>query len=47
LNGPADYLREGMSLNAIAVHLNQMIVPLMRGGKWTAKAVSRIQEWAA
>lgn len=40
-------LREGMSLNAIAAHLNQMGVPTIRGGKWTAKAVSRIQEWAA
>lgn len=39
-------LREGMSLNAIAAHLNQMGVPTIRGGKWTAKAVSRIQEWA-
>jgi DNA invertase Pin-like site-specific DNA recombinase len=40
-------LREGMSLNAIAAHLNQMGVPTIRGGKWTAKAVSRIQEWAS
>jgi DNA invertase Pin-like site-specific DNA recombinase len=40
-------LREGMSLNAIAAHLNQMGVPTIRGGKWTAKAVSRVQEWAA
>jgi len=40
-------LREGMSLNAIAAHLNQTGVPTIRGGKWTAKAVSRIQEWAA
>ncbi|MGZ8288197.1 MAG: recombinase family protein [Telluria sp.] len=39
-------LREGMSLNAIAAHLNQMGVPTIRGGKWTAKAVSRVQEWA-
>lgn len=40
-------LREGMSLNAIAAHLNQMGVPTIRGGKWTAKAVSRVREWAA
>ncbi|WP_343732084.1 recombinase family protein [Duganella sp.] len=40
-------LREGMSLKAIAAHLNQMGVPTIRGGKWTAKAVSRIQQWAA
>jgi DNA invertase Pin-like site-specific DNA recombinase len=40
-------LREGMSLNAIATHLNQMGVPTIRGGKWTAKAVSRVQEWVA
>jgi DNA invertase Pin-like site-specific DNA recombinase len=40
-------LRKGMSLNEIAAHLNEMGVPTIRGGKWTAKAVSRIQEWAA
>lgn len=40
-------LREGMSLNAIAAHLNQIGVSTIRGGKWTAKAVSRIQDWAA
>lgn len=40
-------LREGMSLNAIATHLNQMGVPTIRGCKWTAKAVVRVQEWAA
>jgi DNA invertase Pin-like site-specific DNA recombinase len=40
-------LREGMSLNAIAAHLNQMGVPTIRGGKWTAKAVGRVQEWAS
>jgi DNA invertase Pin-like site-specific DNA recombinase len=40
-------LREGMSLNAVAAQLNQMGVPTIRGGKWTAKAVSRVQEWAA
>ena len=40
-------LREGMSLNAIAAHLNQMGVPTIRGGRWTAKAVTRVQEWAA
>lgn len=45
--GHLSNLREGMSLNAIAAHLNQMGVPTIRGGKWTAKAVSRIQEWAA
>ena len=40
-------LREDMSLNAIAAHLNQTGVPTIRGGKWTAKAVSRVKEWAA
>jgi DNA invertase Pin-like site-specific DNA recombinase len=40
-------LKEGMSLNQIAAHLNQMNVPTMRGGRWTAKAVSRVHEWAA
>lgn len=40
-------LKEGMSLNQIAAHLNQMNVPTMRGGRWTAKAVSRVQKWAA
>jgi hypothetical protein len=40
-------LKEGMSLNQIAAHLNQMNVPTMRGGRWTAKAVSRVREWAA
>ena len=39
-------LKEGMSLNQIAAHLNQMNVPTMRGGRWTAKAVSRIKERA-
>jgi len=38
-------LREGMNLNAIAVHLNQMGLPTIWGGKWTTKAVSRAQEW--
>lgn len=46
MKGHLDNLREGMSLNAIAAHLNQMGVPTIRGGKWTAKAVSRIREWA-
>ncbi|WP_377703738.1 recombinase family protein [Pseudoduganella sp. UC29_71] len=45
--GHLENLREGMSLNAIAAHLNQMGVPTIRGGKWTAKTVSRIQEWAS
>jgi len=47
MKGHLGNLREGMSLNAIAAHLNQMGMPTIRGGKWTAKAVSRIQEWAA
>lgn len=47
MKGHLGNLREGMSLNAIAAHLNQMDMPTIRGGKWTAKAVSRIQEWAA
>ncbi|AWL06036.1 recombinase family protein [Massilia oculi] len=45
--GHFENLREGVSLNAIVAHLNQMGVPTIRGGKWTAKAVSRVQEWAA
>lgn len=32
----------GMSMNAIAGELNGMDVPTMRGGRWTAKAVSRV-----
>lgn len=32
----------GNSLNAIAVKLNGMNAPTMRGGRWTAKAVSRV-----
>lgn len=40
-------LREGMSLNAIAADLNQMGVPTIRGGRWTAKTVSRVQAWAS
>ena len=32
----------GMSMNAIAGHLNTMNAPTMRGGRWTAKAVSRV-----
>lgn len=32
----------GKSLNAIAVQMNAMNVPTMRGGRWTAKAVSRV-----
>lgn len=32
----------GKSLNAIAAQLNGMNVPTMRGGCWTAKAVSRV-----
>ena len=32
----------GMSLNAIATQLNASNMPTMRGGKWTAKAVSRV-----
>lgn len=40
-------LREGMSLNAIAAHLNTTNTLTMRGGKWTAKAVSRVKERAA
>lgn len=39
-------LREGMSLTAIAAHLNQLGVPTIRGGKWTAKAVSRVRKWS-
>lgn len=45
--GIIENLREGMSLNAIAVHLNATSTPTMRGGKWTAKAVSRVKERAA
>ena len=32
----------GMSLNAIAAQLNASSMPTMRGGRWTAKAVSRV-----
>ena len=32
----------GMSMNAIASELNGMSLPTMRGGRWTAKAVSRV-----
>lgn len=32
----------GKSLNAIAAQLNGMNVPTMRGGRWTAKAISRV-----
>ena len=32
----------GKSMNAIAAQLNGMSVPTMRGGLWTAKAVSRV-----
>lgn len=32
----------GMSMNGIAAQLNGMNVPTMRGGRWTAKAVSRV-----
>lgn len=31
-----------MSMNAIATQLNNMGTPTMRGGRWTAKAVSRV-----
>lgn len=37
----------GMSANAIANHLNQMRLPTMRDGKWTAKAVGRVLIHAA
>ncbi len=43
ISGHLGNLREGMSLNAIAFHPNQMGVPTIRGGKWTAKAVSRFE----
>ena len=32
----------GLSLNKIADRLNDLNTPTMRGGKWTAKAVSRV-----
>lgn len=44
--GLLENLKEGMSLNQIAAHLNQMKVPTMRGGRWTAKAVSRVEQRA-
>lgn len=37
----------GMSANAIANYLNQMNLPTMRDGKWTAKAVGRVLVHAA
>jgi DNA invertase Pin-like site-specific DNA recombinase len=36
-------LKDGISMNAIAKHLNAMSVPTMRGGKWTATAVSCVK----
>lgn len=45
--GVLENLREGMSLNQIAAQLNRMDVPTIRGGRWTAKAVSRVQQWVA
>lgn len=36
------FAASGKSLNAIASQLNGMAVPTMRGGLWTAKAVSRV-----
>jgi hypothetical protein len=35
-------LMVSMSMNAIAARLNEMNVPTMRSGRWTAKAVSRV-----
>ena len=35
-------LMPSMSMNAIAAQLNSMNVPTMRGGRWTAKAISRV-----
>jgi DNA invertase Pin-like site-specific DNA recombinase len=35
-------MEAGMSMNAVASELNGMNVPTMRGGRWTAKAVSRV-----
>ena len=32
----------GLSMNAIAAQLNASNMPTMRGGRWTAKAVSRV-----
>lgn len=32
----------GLSMNAIATQLNASSMPTMRGGRWTAKAVSRV-----
>ena len=32
----------GLSMNAIAAQLNASNMPTMRGGQWTAKAVSRV-----
>ena len=32
----------GLSMNAIAAQLNVSSMPTMRGGRWTAKAVSRV-----
>ena len=39
-------LKTGMSMNAIAAHLNATSTPTMRGGSWTAKAVSRVMAHA-
>ena len=32
----------GLSMNAIAGQLNASNMPTMRGGQWTAKAVSQV-----
>jgi DNA invertase Pin-like site-specific DNA recombinase len=39
-------LKAGMSMNAIAAHLNATNTSTARGGKWTAKAVSRVMAHA-
>ena len=33
-----------LSLNAIATQLNASSMPKQRGGRWTAKAVSRVMQ---
>ena len=35
-------LEGGKSMNAVAIQLNMSNMPTMRGGRWTAKAVSRV-----
>jgi hypothetical protein len=39
-----EHLGSGLSLNATANILNQQRIVTVRGGRWTAKSVSRVVE---